>query len=513
MAGDKTWSDRIGGLSGRDLGVGLVLLCALRVAVVAGTAVELGPDEAQYWRWSRALDWGYYSKPPLIAWVIAATTGVFGNGEWAIRLAAPIAHAAGAWVLFLLGRRMFSHAAGVWAAIIYAVMPGVWLSSTIMSTDALLLPLWSAALYYLWRMREAPTALNGVLFGVLLGLATLAKYAGLYLLGGAVILALIDAPTRRALLSLSGIAALVGLAITIAPNFMWNAANDFATVSHTADNTDWEKASLNFDHLPKFITDQMGVFGPITFLVLIAGAALLIRKGAPAERTPRIWLLVFVALPLLIITVQAVIARAHANWAASAYPAASVLVASWIAQPRWGAWIKGGAALNAVVGAIFLAIAVLPPPVWDSVGLANAFKRVRGWDKTSARIVDIARENGATAIMTDEREVWHGLDYYTRDLEHPPLRAWRLLEGAHNFAEQAGTMQPGEDGKVLIASIRPQFRPRIRADFASIEPLGDFVVALGPYKERRMKLYLASGYQPLPRTPEYLAEFEGQREE
>lgn len=513
MTGDMNPANRPGALSARYLAIALVAFAVVRIAAVMATAVELGPDEAQYWRWSRELDWGYYSKPPLIAWVIGATTSVFGNGEWAIRLASPIAHSLGAWVLFLLGRRMFSHEAGVWAAIVYAMMPGVWLSSTIMSTDALLLPLWSGGLYYLWRMRETPTVLNGVLFGVLLGFATLAKYAGLYLLGGAVLAALFDGAMRRALLSVSGLAALAGLALVIAPNFIWNAANDFATVSHTADNTDWEKASLNFDHLPKFITDQMGVFGPVTFVALIAGAALLLRKDTPAERAPRLWLLVFVALPLLIIAVQAVVARAHGNWAASAYPAASVLLASWIARPNWGAWIKGGAILNAAVGALFLTIAVLPPPVWDSVGLANAFKRVRGWDETAVRLVDIARENGATAIMTDEREVWHGLDYYTRDLDSPPLRSWRLLEGAHNFAEQAGTMEPGEDAKVLIASVRPNFRPRIRADFATIEPLGDFVVALGPHKERRMKLYLASGYQPLPRTAEYEARFEGQREE
>ncbi len=513
MAGGTNPAARLDALTARNLAIGIAVLVAVRIVAIITTAVELGPDEAQYWRWSRELDWGYYSKPPLIAWTIALTTGLFGNGEWAIRLAAPIAHGLGAWALFLLGRRMFSHPVGVWSAILYAVMPGVWLSSTIMSTDALLLPLWSGGLYFLWRMRETPNLVNGLLFGVLLGLATLAKYAGLYLLGGAVLVALIDPPMRRALLSVSGLAALAGLAAVLAPNMIWNAANDFATVSHTADNTDWEKASLNFDHLPKYITDQMGVFGPVTFVALMAAAALLIHKADKETRARQLWLLVFVALPLGIIAVQAVIARAHGNWAASAYPAAAVLLASWVTRARWGAWIRGGAALNACVGAIFLGIAVLPPPVWDSVGLANAFKRVRGWDETAVRLADIAREQGATAVMTDEREVWHGLDYYSHDLATPPLRSWRLLEGAHNFAEQAGTMQPGEDAKVLIVSMRPNFRPRIRADFQSIEPLGDFVVALGPYKERRMKLYLASGYTPLPRTVEYEARFEGQRED
>ena len=70
------------------LAIGLAVL--LRLAVLIASPLEIGPDEAQYWRWSRTLDFGYYSKPPLIAWVIAASTAVFGEGEWAIRVSAPI---------------------------------------------------------------------------------------------------------------------------------------------------------------------------------------------------------------------------------------------------------------------------------------------------------------------------------------------------------------------------------------------------------------------------------------
>src|SRR5579875_3271650 len=32
--------------------------------------LDLAPDEAHYWDWSRHLDWSYYSKGPLIAYLI-----------------------------------------------------------------------------------------------------------------------------------------------------------------------------------------------------------------------------------------------------------------------------------------------------------------------------------------------------------------------------------------------------------------------------------------------------------
>jgi hypothetical protein len=39
-------------------------LTVVRLVALFATQLELYPDEAQYWLWSRTLDWGYYSKPP-----------------------------------------------------------------------------------------------------------------------------------------------------------------------------------------------------------------------------------------------------------------------------------------------------------------------------------------------------------------------------------------------------------------------------------------------------------------
>src|SRR5579863_3099354 len=73
----------------------------LRLLWLALQPADLYPDEAQYWLWSRHLALGYYSKPPLVAWAIALTTALFGNGSFAIRLSAPLFHALAA--LFVYG--------------------------------------------------------------------------------------------------------------------------------------------------------------------------------------------------------------------------------------------------------------------------------------------------------------------------------------------------------------------------------------------------------------------------
>src|SRR3546814_20608855 len=78
-------------------------LTLLRIAGLAMTGLELHGDEAQYWSWAQKFDFGYFTKPPLDAWVIAATTTACGAGEACVRLSSPLLHAATAMALSGLG--------------------------------------------------------------------------------------------------------------------------------------------------------------------------------------------------------------------------------------------------------------------------------------------------------------------------------------------------------------------------------------------------------------------------
>ena len=66
----------------------LAVLTGLRLAFLAWGGLDLSPDEAHYWEWSRRLDLSYYSKGPLIAYLIAGLTAVFGTSAFGIRLGA-----------------------------------------------------------------------------------------------------------------------------------------------------------------------------------------------------------------------------------------------------------------------------------------------------------------------------------------------------------------------------------------------------------------------------------------
>src|SRR6266511_2408846 len=70
----------------RGAAIGLILLAAvLRFLYLAlDCPLDLSPDEAHYWDWSRHLDWSYYSKGPLVAWLIRLSRELFG--PWSVAL-------------------------------------------------------------------------------------------------------------------------------------------------------------------------------------------------------------------------------------------------------------------------------------------------------------------------------------------------------------------------------------------------------------------------------------------
>jgi hypothetical protein len=63
-----------------------LLLFLFRVFYVLYSPLDLTPEEAQYWDWSRHLDLSYYSKPPMVAYVNFLTTSLLGNTELAVRI-------------------------------------------------------------------------------------------------------------------------------------------------------------------------------------------------------------------------------------------------------------------------------------------------------------------------------------------------------------------------------------------------------------------------------------------
>jgi 4-amino-4-deoxy-L-arabinose transferase-like glycosyltransferase len=492
-------------------------LIALRLLTLFISPLELGPDEAQYWRWSKNLDWGYFSKPPLIAWMIAGTTRAFGDLEWAVRLSAPLAHAVCAYFVARSASNLAGQNAGAPAALLYLSAPGVAVSSFIISTDAFLLAASAAALAACLSLRLRKTSLAHLVLGAAIGIGLLAKYAMIYAVLGILLATLWDRELRNAFMNWRA-ALSVGLAILIiAPNLYWNATHSFATFQHTAANADLATSRFDPKELGEFIGAQFGVFGPLAFALL--PFALFVWRPQPMANAaqdassahaaaPRIALFAaFILLPLAAISVEALLNRANANWAAIAYPAASALVAAWCVRMKRPRLLFAAIAINLVLSLLVI-VGSAAPQLADKAGAANSIKRTRGWDDITRSIAQAAAMGGDPAderfkaVAFDNRLIFHEVDYYGRTRLLPPLRMWKRGEAPVNHAQASAPLTPGS-GPFLFVLSSPGNRVIVSNDFAKFEPRGSATVFLGGGKTRHVDFYIAEGYAPTPRDAAY----------
>jgi 4-amino-4-deoxy-L-arabinose transferase-like glycosyltransferase len=472
---------------------GVAAITALRLVWLALQPADLYPDEAQYWVWSQRLAWGYFSKPPLVAWLIALTTSLFSDSEFAVRLAAPLLHAGAAVFVYATGARLYDRRVGCWSALTYASLPGVSVSSFVISTDAPLLLFWAAALYAFVRAREQGGGGWWLAAALATGLGLLAKYAMAYWILSALGLVLLFREERRHLWPLLGA---IGLALVIySPNFWWNWSHGFVSYVHTKDNAELNGPLFHPDAFVEFLGSQFGVFGPLLFAGLVW---LIATPGALAQ--PRARLLAAFALPALAMMLAvSFLSRAHANWAAPVYVSATVLVVAWALTRGWRAMIAFSIALHiAAVGLIFTGRDALAAFGVELPAQYDALRRVRGWRELGARVGQVLAAHPGLRLFADDREVLAALIYYIRP---HPLDAvkWQVTARIQDQWDLSNSLSQHLGESFLLVS-EHELVGEMRPSFAAIDRLQSLVIPLGPGESRSYTLYIARGFKGYQRS-------------
>ncbi|MBM7070137.1 glycosyltransferase family 39 protein [Actibacterium sp. 188UL27-1] len=414
------------------------VITAYRIVMLAFDSTDLFVDEAQYWLWGQDLAFGYYSKPPMIGWVIRLSTEVGGSDApfW-VRLPGAIFHGATALILAAIAAHSFgARAASVAVAVAYATLPVVTVGSFLISTDTVMFPFLALALLCWLRVLGGAGWGWAVTAGSALGLAFLSKYAAAYYVMGAILAAIFGAQARPSWRN-AGLG-LMAFCIVIAPNILWNLVNGAHTVEHTLDNADWvrdpgTRAAFNWAGLAEFFGNQFIVFGPVFFGALLWLWARL--------RGVFLWF----SLPIvLLVCGQAFLSQAYANWAAAAYLAGTLMVVPWLALNHRH-WLTGSLVLHGIfaatipLGAIFAASAAP-----DSL-LERVYGRYLGQTAFSEAILTAAQRDGVTAIVADNRDVLADLFYTGRDAGLPIYAKPRAGRARNHYElnHSYGGTQPG----------------------------------------------------------------------
>ena len=494
--------------------------------------ISLAEDEAYYWDWSRRLDLSYYSKGPLVAYLIRASCAVFGDVMPAVRLPAMLLAIGTGVITYSLTLRMFRSDRLALASLLLSLLPPIAAArGLVMTIDPPLYFCWAAAmlLAYLAAFEGRRAAWLGV--GVMVGLGLLAKFSmSLWFLGLATWF-VFDRPSRfhlkRPMLWLGMLIAVV----FTTPIVLWNARHGWPTAYHVSHNIGLGPASrFSIGSVIDFWTGQLGVVGPVMFLLVAAACATAITSSAAGRDADvcrshsirrRMRFLLCMGLPVFAaVFIASFRTNPGANWVAPGYFSLLILT-TWVVARKLTANAFGWRTLVSMsilssLVLIFFAyrsesLYTLYGNIAPRLGLpletikVDPTARLRGWAEFGERLGRELEALGEGAfILTDT------YPHAAQAAFHTPGRPMTYFVGSYfcdaRYAKALSQydMWPDRDlaqqrllGRDAIYV--GEMHPELRSAFESVEALPDVTVERRGVAVRHWTLWRCRGFNGLSR--------------
>jgi 4-amino-4-deoxy-L-arabinose transferase-like glycosyltransferase len=448
----------------------------LKLAFIYFSTLPLWADEAQYWVWSKSLDFGYYSKPPLVAWLISLFTMMFGNTEFAVRFPSSILHLLTSIVVYKLAGILFSRKTAFYSGIVYLFLPAVTFSSHFFSTDALLMLFWALAALYTVKALNKNRIRYWLFIGLFVGLGLLSKYTIVIFYPSLGAYLLFSKQHRKYLLQpwfwLSGIVAV----LVFLPNIIWNMNNGLVSLHHTGDNVLTGGIAVYPKALLEFVGAQFAVFGVLTNIIFIL---YLLRKPLHIfTATYPHKILLFLSLPLLAAgLLVSFISTAQAHWAAPVYIFATILVVDICLSADRIKLLNASFGLNVIFSVSFLIFTLFASTI-NTYTHQRAISRLYEWSTLAEPLKRQLITHPDAVIVADERKSMATLLYNLRDETGalPPVYKWNPQQQVKDYFDMKFNYTEQNAANVIfitrgdIGLIEPYFLNSTRLDTDNISP-------------------------------------------
>ena len=391
----------------------LILISFFRIWFIMTGPFDLTPDEAHYWEWSRRPDWSYYSKGPVIAWLIRSSTTVFGNTVLGIRAFAVVFSAVSSILLYRLGKELYDERTGLASALLIQVVPLFSVFGILLTIDSPFIFFWVLSLYLFHRIiqkDDAPIVL-WTLLGISVGAGLLTKYTMAFFLFSAFLYLTILKDARKLLRTAGPYIAFMISLLLFSPVIFWNASHDWVTLKHTAGQAHVQEGLvLSFRTFGEFLGSQFGVVTPLLFVLSFLA---LMRVKTSREGSFLVWF----SLPILgFFLLKSLQGKVQANWALTGYIPA-LIAFSYVFIGRWRDLGRGSRIVTVMSIALALLVTVfaLFPSLLRLPDRLDPTMRLIGWrelgKEAGVRYRELS-EKGPAFVFSDSYQIASELAFY-----------------------------------------------------------------------------------------------------
>ena len=285
--------------------------------------LQLHPDEAYYWLWSRNLDLAYFDHSPLVAYFIWLTT-LFSKSELWVRLSGTMVSLIASGLTWRLSMQLFRSvpvAAG--SVMLFNVYPLTVLGLMVITPDIPVFLFWSISVYLFWQIIRTGKTWLWYALGVSFGLSLLSKYTAI-LMVPCIFIYLVLTEDRRWLKTIYPYLALLIGSICFLPVVFWNSQHGWVSFQFQLRNGLGGDA-YSLGNVATYIGGQLLLTGPVVWLLGMCAASVGICR-----RDRGTLFLISTAIPVVVFFgFSSFRTVAGPNWPAFAYFTFAILVAKY----------------------------------------------------------------------------------------------------------------------------------------------------------------------------------------
>ena len=444
------------------------------------TQIELVPDEAYYWLWSKHLAASYRDKGPAVAWVIALGTKMFGNTVFGIRFFAVIFSTGTGALIFVLARRLYDDRVALWCLLLTSVIPMMAVGSILMTIDTLSVFFWALALVIFWRALHHDRMMDWFWLGLAIGAGFLAKFTNGVQLGCIVFFLLWSKEHRRLLFSWKMFMLCAAFSLSITPILWWNMQTGWvhAIALHSRSGV---KSTFQIHpvELLKFLGAQFAVVSPLIMAGMVVAVVALIWKR---NTDLRIRFLLSQFLPLYgLFMFFSLNKSGQPNWTVPALIAAIIFTVVFWREvvARHPAWRWGvGAAFD--IALVMTLVMHDTNPVWVVLNrvtdylharpIPDPLRRAQGWTDFAAHVQSAREKYQANLLIGNHYSQASMIAFYLPD--QPVTYLLPEAYGASQFSLWPGYhLHPGTHALYVTTRGAPK---NLAEEFNQVELVDDF---------------------------------------
>lgn len=388
----------------------------------AAGVLQLAPDEAYYWYWAKHPDLSYLDHPPMIAYLIAASTMLGGESEFFVRLPGCLCYLGSLFFVFLTFSRLFS-AEGRYAleaAAMFNLTVIFPIFAVIITPDTPMLFFWSGAMYFGSRLVTCADGRWWYLWGLALGLGLLSKYTMILIVPCVWGFLLFSSRHRFWLFRKEPYAGLAVAFLVFLPVLVWNYRHGWVSFNFQLHQGFTPDSNSVLMKAAEYWGGQAAVITPLIFLAFawysLRATGVHVREGRPSYLY-----LLFLAWPvILFFGITTVVGdTAEANWPAPAYLAGLPLMwavyrANCMEEKRHTLLVWSGVAFGLLLNCL-ISVHVLAPfvPVSPGDDPARQLHSWRGLGRTIEEYIERHPCDRGYFLVSDRGTTLAETVYYT----------------------------------------------------------------------------------------------------